>query len=465
MKYIKMIEFILNNKTITTGKSASSILLDFIRTDQHLKGTKAGCREGDCGACTVLVGTLIDGKVNYQTAASCLTPLGNIAGKHVVTIEGINSNDLTPVQKALDKHSGTQCGFCTPGFVVSLTAHAMSEHEKTFDAAKLSVSGNICRCTGYKSIERAIDEITEELQEKTEHASLNWLIERRYLPEYFYAIPERLSKIKLPDSLPGSKIIGGGTDLYVQKPDETSDINASFYLNRKEFKGISVTKGTFTIGASVTANEIMYSEQFNYYFPKIKQWFKLISSEQIRNTGTLAGNIVNASPIGDLSVFFLALNADLKLSDDKENIRTIALKDFFLNYKTVDLNEGEFIKALEFRIPAEGFKFNFEKVSKRTHLDIASVNTAISYSVSSKGIVEEIHISGGGLAAVPKYFEKTRDYLIGKEINQDNLKNACDILVSEVNPISDIRGSKEYKTLLLKQLFFAHFKETSNQEN
>ncbi len=451
-----MIQFILNNKLIKTEKSASSVLLDFIRYDQNLKGTKSGCREGDCGACTVLVGTLENGKVNYKSMASCLTPLGNIAGKHVVTVEGLNTEkELTPIQHALDEHAGTQCGFCTPGFVVSLTGHALSKDFGKYDAAINSVSGNICRCTGYKSIEKATKDISTGLK-NTDNNSLDWLIENKYLPEYFSDIANRLADIET-DKLPkGKKIIGGGTDLYVQKADETSDSDASFVLSYEKLKGISEENGIITVGAAVTANEIMHSEIFNKYFPKIKTWFKLISSEQIRNVGTVAGNFVNASPIGDLTIFFLALNAELIIKDSRDTERTLALKDFFKAYKQVDLKEGEIIKSIRFNIPEENFKFNFEKVSKRTYLDIASVNTAVSYTLA-KNVIEDIHISGGGLAAVPKYFDKTRDFLKGKELSPENIKKAGEMLLTEVSPISDIRGSKEYKSFLLKQLFFAHF--------
>ena len=453
-----MIQFILNNKLIKTEKSASSILLDFIRYDQNLKGTKSGCREGDCGACTVLVGTLENGKVNYKTMASCLTPLGNIAGKHVVTVEGLNTEQaLTPVQHALDEHGGTQCGFCTPGFVVSLTGHALSKDFGKYDAAINSVSGNICRCTGYKSIEKAAKDISEGLK-TTENNSLDWLIENNYLPAYFSNTAKRLEEI-ISDKMPkGKKIIGGGTDLYVQKADETSDNEASFVLSFDKLKGISENDGIITVGAAVTANEIMHSEIFNTYFPKIKTWFKLISSEQIRNAGTLAGNFVNASPIGDLSIFFLALNAELIIKNSRDNERALALKDFFKDYKQIDLKEGEIIKELKFKIPDKNFYFNFEKVSKRTYLDIASVNTAVSYTLANN-FINNIHISAGGVAPVPKYFEKTEQFLKGKELNKENLEKAAKILLSEVSPISDIRGSKEYKSLLLKQLFFAHFNE------
>jgi len=388
---------------------------------------------------------------------SCITPLGNVIGKHVVTVEGVNTEDLTPVQAALHEHNGTQCGFCTPGFVVSLTGHALSENENNVETAVSSIAGNICRCTGYKSIERAVDDIVEDLNNKPKAASLDWLIQKNYLPDYFKSIPERLEKIDIIETTSGDKIIGGGTDLYVQKPDEISDIKADFYLNKENYKHIKEENDSIIVGASVTASEIMHSEIFQKYFPEITTWFKLISSEQIRNMGTVAGNFVNASPIGDLSIFFLALNAQLRLRNRNKSEREIALKNFFKAYKTLDLKDGEFISELSFKKPAGNFRFNFEKVSKRTYLDIASVNSA-AYFVKENNLIKEVHISAGGLAPIPKYFEKTAEFLKGKILSEKVLNDAVEILLSEVSPISDIRGSKEYKSLLLKQLFFLHFK-------
>jgi len=452
-----MLQFILNNRLVETELSASSILLDFVRNNQRLKGTKAGCREGDCGACTVLVGTLEGKRMHYISMASCLTPIGNVVGKHVVTIEGINlQSELTPVQNALHVHGGTQCGFCTPGFVVSLTGFAINDQDKTTVTGKEAVAGNICRCTGYKSIENAINDIVNFVKEKPLIGTLDGLIETKLLPDYFRSIPERIKSLNTQISSSFGFIIGGGTDLYVQKPDETSKMTADFFLNRKEFKQIIETGGYIELGASVTVNDIMHSPLFLTYFPEIKDKFKLISSEQIRNVATIAGNFVNASPIGDLSIFFLALNAELFISNGKGLERTVMLKDFFKSYKTLDLQKGEYIEKLRFVKPHNAYTFNFEKVSKRTYLDIASVNTAIYYSLE-KNVVSDIHISGGGVAPIPKYFEKTRAYLMNKELLPETIQKASEILISEVSPISDIRGSKEYKTMLLKQLFLCHF--------
>ncbi|MCK5029072.1 MAG: FAD binding domain-containing protein, partial [Bacteroidales bacterium] len=222
-----------------------------------------------------------------------------------------------------------------------------------------------------------------------------------------------------------------------------------------DLKGISINNDSIIIGSATNANEIMNSPIMLEYCPDIKSYFKLISSVQIRNMGTIAGNFVNASPIGDLSIFFLALNADIIIKES-QNTREIPLKNFFLDYKKLDLNKGEFIESVVIPIPKTEFKFNFEKVSKRTHLDIASVNSGIYLKVN-EDLIEECSVSAGGVSAIPKYLSKTSEYLVGKKITNGTVFKANEILQEEISPISDVRGSVDYKRLLLRQLFFAHF--------
>ena len=193
-----MITFVLNNQIVQTDKAEGTALLDFIRDDSSLPGTKIGCREGDCGACTVLEGTIKDGQVHYKSIVSCLTPLGNAHGKHIVTLEGINMHNLSPIQKAMVDNAATQCGFCTPGFIMSFTAHAMSHEKVNTKGAIDAVSGNICRCTGYKSIERAAEAIAEAMQNKNLEQPVKWLVEQNYLPDYFLNISGWLQEIDSP---------------------------------------------------------------------------------------------------------------------------------------------------------------------------------------------------------------------------------------------------------------------------
>lgn len=230
-----MITFILNNQLIQAEKPEGTSLLDFIRYEADLKGTKIGCREGDCGACTVLEGKLFDKEVNYKSIVSCLTPLGNVHGKHIVTIEGINMKHLSPVQKAMVENAGTQCGFCTPGFIMSFTGLALAKEKSTKAKAIAAVSGNICRCTGYKSIEKAAEEIASVYSNKDVDKPIEWLVNNNFLPEYFLNIPKRLFEIKRIDHSFKStnRIIGGGTDLMVQKPDEIYESELNLFLTER----------------------------------------------------------------------------------------------------------------------------------------------------------------------------------------------------------------------------------------
>jgi xanthine dehydrogenase small subunit len=454
-----MITFILNDKKVHTNAHPGTTLLDFIRYDQDLPGTKIGCREGDCGACTVLEGRLSGDKLVYRSIVSCLTPLGNAQGKHIVTVEGLNMEQLSPVQQAMVDHNGAQCGFCTPGFVVSLTGHTMSNKKSDAQGAIESVNGNICRCTGYKSIERAAISISNMLKDKNPDKPIEWLVENGFLPGYFIDIQAKMQEFKnsTNEIKNGRQFIGGGTDLMVQKPDAIAESDLQLVFDTEQLKGITHKDGEIIIGAAATANDIMHSPLLNDFFPDIKKHFKLISSDPIRNMGTIAGNIVNASPIADLSIFFLALGASVRLVSS-ENNRKLPLHQLFLDYKKLDMKPAEHIESISFPIPQKPFNFNFEKVSKRTHLDIASVNSALLITIENDRI-QKCRVSLGGVSPIPLYAEKCSSFLEGNTLSPSVVAEAASVLDKEIAPISDVRGSKEYKRLLARQLFFAHFLE------
>ena len=468
-----MINFILNNQTIETDLPKGTTVLDFVRYFKNLKGTKIGCREGDCGACTIMVGELLDDAITYRTQTSCLMPLANANGKHIVTVEGINkeNGELTEVQNAMVEESGTQCGFCTVGFVMSLTNFCIDETPKTVDSAISAIDGNICRCTGYKSIERAALRLCDTATRRHSDAeNLDFAISNEIVPEYFANIKERLLAItKTKNQKPKTKnqksnyFVSGGTDLYVQKPDELIYTDAENLFDNSDLRFINETDEFIEVGASVVVTDLLESPIFQRIFPNLYKHLKLVSSTPIRNMATLAGNFVNASPIGDMTAWFLALDAEIELSEPSAitdgltpNTRTIALNDFYRGYKQLAKSEDEFITKIRFR--KDFTHFNFEKVCKRTYFDIASVNTAISLKVSGN-LIEQAHVSAGGVAPIPLYLRKTSEFLRGKKINEKTIAEANEIIQTEISPISDVRGSESYKSLLLRQLFTAHFVE------
>jgi xanthine dehydrogenase small subunit len=436
-------------------------VLDFVRYYQDLTGTKIGCREGDCGACTVVVGELKNGELRYRSATSCLMPLGNAHGKHIVTIEGVNMDELNPVQQAMADESATQCGFCTPGFVMSMAGFCLSKKAPTSQNAIASVDGNICRCTGYKSIERAAGRVANLLEQRSDEDPLTFATKQGILPVYFSSIQERLQVMalglngELANENPVAQRIGGGTDLYVQKHDEMKDASIRFLFDNADLKGISKIGKHGLIGPSTTVTDLIESPVMQAHFPDFNAYTKLVSSTPIRNMATIGGNFINASPIGDFTIFFLALDATLTLSDSITS-RELPLRNLYQGYKTLDKSPEEYLEQIRFELPDKHARFNFEKVSKRTHLDIASVNSAIFITVEND-VITSARLSAGGVAPIPKQLAKTAQFLTGKPLTEDLIIESTAIAQTEIAPISDARGTEAYKRLLLSQLIKAHF--------
>ena len=466
-----MITFILNHKTIETDAPKGMTVLDFVRYQKQLMGTKIGCREGDCGACTVLIGELSNANdVIYRSMTSCLLPLANVQNKHVVTIEGINPpKDLTPVQQFMVEESGTQCGFCTVGFVMSMTGFSLQNESVTEGSAIAAIDGNICRCTGYKSIERASKRLVDFLKGKEEsQTALAYAIDNQLVPSYFSNIKQRLQalnqegKATVKTAAKPLHFVGGGTDLYVQKHDEMPHLDTHHLFDTSILRGVKLVNNWFEIGASATVSDLKNEPDINATFPRLQQHLKLVSSTPIRNMATIAGNLVNASPIGDLTVFLLALDARISLENEQGTTRELALKDFYQGYKMLEKTPDEILTSIRFRKPEINTHFNFEKVCKRAHLDIASVNSAI-FLTTNQGVITDARIAVGGVAPIPFYLFKTSEFLKNKPITEGSFLEANDVMQTEINPISDVRGSAAYKRLLAKQLLIAHFHVLFNQ--
>ena len=442
-------KFILNRNIVETSEPPGTHTLDFIRKLGY-KGVKEGCHEGDCGACMVLVGELKEGKVKYKAMNSCILPLGKIEGRHVVTIEGINLDDLNPVQQAICDEGGSQCGYCTPGFVIALMAYFMNEDLKNTKIIT-AIEGNICRCTGYNSILRAAAIASKKIAALDDSKGrINALIEANYLPKYFSKIAEKLKQIEVKPELKKGTYVAGGTDLFVNK----QTVDNPVFLTELGFDKIWSDEEFVYVGAATDIESIRISEDLNALFDTATHLSR-VSTLPIRQQASIGGNVVNASPIGDLTIYFLALDADISILNNGSS-RIIKLKDLFEGYKILDLKEGEILEW--FRIKKEKKMLSFEKVAKRMYMDIASVNSALSLKIENNKIMEP-HMSGGGVGPIPIYLAKACKFLENKEITADVVKEAARIADTEISPIDDVRGSAKYKRLLLRQLIYAHFVE------
>ena len=462
-----MRQFIVNDQLINGKHLPGTVALDFIRNTLKLTGTKEGCKEGECGACTVLLGELQnDCSIRYKAVASCLLPIGSLNGKHLVTVEGLNFKEgLNAVQHCIFDNNASQCGFCTPGIVLSLTGFLLNSNKFSYNDAVDALDGNICRCTGYYSIKNAAKELSNKfIKSKTRlNERVNFLVENKVLPDYFKEIPKRLKKIeKEIETSEDAELVAGGTDLLVQKPDVLLNKKLVFLSDYEDLHYIKESEKNVIIGAAITVEEMRNSEIINKYFSSIKEDLLLVSSMIMRNKATLTGNIVNASPIGDLTILLLALDAELLL--EKNGIeRNVLLKEFYKGYKKFDLKCREIIKEIRIPIPKGDYKFSFEKVSNRKYLDIASCNSAMMIELKGEKITK-INISVGGVAPVPLLLNLPYLEIIEKNITLEKIEEIIVQIKNEITPIDDIRGTAKYKKILAGQLVKTHFLKFFQEE-
>jgi len=460
---------LVNDRQVSLAAPSGRALLDVLRRDCGLTSIKEGCREGDCGACLAILAERRGAEVRFLPLNTCLTPFGDAVGRQIVTLEGLNRDELTPLQQALLEEGGSQCGFCTPGIIIAVTAYLLNAEALRADEAILAAAGNLCRCTGYLSVKRAIRRLAERFSPEEfaaaartgTHARLRLLAKWRILPDYFTGIPDRLAGLPAAASGPlfplrKAAVVAGGTDLYVQQGDEL-DTRPDIRLlsGREELRQLTCENSAWTLGGGLTMQDLERSPELAVRLPRLKDWMELIAAPGIRARATVAGNLVNASPIGDLTIILLALGASVVLHNGSAR-REVPLHRFFLGYKQLDKQPDELVEAVRFAAPPSGAAMNFEKVSRRKWLDIASVNSSAYFEVDH-GRIRAARLAAGGVAPVPLFLEHASAWLAGRSIDAQTMRGAADQAAAESSPITDVRGSAEYKRRLLRHLVFAHF--------
>jgi xanthine dehydrogenase molybdopterin binding subunit/xanthine dehydrogenase small subunit len=463
----KALAFTLNGRAVSVSDvSTQRTLLDWLRSQGHT-GTKEGCAEGDCGACTVaVVDTNTQGKRVWRAINACITLLPMVAGREVMTVEGIAEDAPHPVQEAMANGYGSQCGYCTPGFVMSMfEAYYREDIRDRADIAD-QLCGNLCRCTGYRPIR---DATLEAIANKNKAVSDRFRLpvlppENRTAIDYTrdnerFLAPRTLAELcALKDVHPDAVLIAGATEIGV-------DINKKFKNfpllistdNVDQLRTVQATETHWTVGgaATLTAMEEAMAGELH----GLHKMLRVFASRQIRNRATLAGNLATASPIGDLPPVMLALDAEIVLQS-VNGVRTVAVSDFFLGYRTTVLQRNEIIVSVRFaRAPAQGLTRRFQtyKVSKRRELDISIVAAAFVIDTDADNIVRHARLAYGGVAATPVRAQNTEKFLTGKPWNLTTVQHALETLSKEFTPIADVRSGVDFRKGLIGSLFEKFF--------
>ena len=448
----------------------NTTLLQFLRS-QELVGTKEGCASGDCGSCVAVVGELSDNNnINYKSINACIYLLGSLAGKHLITIEGLQTGTkLHPVQSAMVTCHGSQCGFCTPGFVMSLFALYKIEESINLPLIKEYLSGNLCRCTGYKPIVEAAflafskKNIFIDYYQKNTNKIKNILKKIKSTSKTLrftnnnkiirYDSPKTTEELTiLLNNNQQARLVAGGSDLVLDITQKCQTFNHLIDLkNIKQLQQINLSKNTIEICAAVNFEQALPILIANY--PSLKHFLLRFASKPIRNLASICANIANASPIGDMPPVLIALGAKLSLVKLKE-VRDLDIENFFISYKKTALRPGEFIASVIMPKLKTNEKLLVYKISKRFEDDISTVCLAIklNYKNINDNTPKSASIAFGGMAEIPKRVKKLEKTLI-KNWNSPNLTSeALIVLKSEFTPFSDVRGSADYRLKLAANL-------------
>ncbi len=473
------ITFVLNGEDVTlTDVSPRLTLLDWLRLERRLTGSKEGCAEGDCGACSVLVGRLKAGHLAYESVNACIRFMGSLHATHIVTIEHLAAEDgtLHPVQQAIVDFHGSQCGFCTPGIVMSLYGLWLSDENPDRSAIERSLQGNLCRCTGYEPIvkaaetvararpdalfdplEKARADITKRLAQMVNGNTIHIQGDRG---EFFVpATPADFADILAAN--PHATIVAGCTDVGLWVTKQMREINPVIFINHlAALQTIQVDENGVTLGAGVTYGEAL--PIFEKTHPAIARLVNRIGGEQVRNMGTIGGNIANGSPIGDMPPALIALGATVQLRS-REGIRTMPLESFFIEYGRQDRERHEFVETIFIPLVKPGEHYAVYKISKRRDEDISALCGAFCLSVDAAGIVTSARIAFGGMAGTPKRAANCEACLTGKPFNEAAVAVAQEALGTDYAPLTDWRASADYRLQAARNLLTRLLVEISGQ--
>jgi len=439
------IRFLLNGEPVTlTQVDATKTLLDWLRIDNQLTGTKEGCNEGDCGACTVI---LIDKRKTISSLNSCILFLPQLDGKAIRTVEGIKNHK---VQNKMVEFHGSQCGFCTPGFITSMVAANITkdtDHET-------NLAGNLCRCTGYEPIIKAAKASENEerptwVDEDVKKLADLPISNAQELPKSKHDLAEILNK------QPSTQLIAGATDigLWVNKDFQKFE-NVAFLNQVADFSNIEELKDAWQIGAGITIEKLRRWAVLQA--PSFAKLLTRYGSTQVRNAATLGGNIANGSPIGDSAPALIAMNTELVIRSAKGQ-RKIKLEKFFLDYKKQDLNKGEFLEFLI--IPKINLNVKCYKISKRFDQDISSVCGCFNI-ILDDGLIKKCIIAFGGMAGVPKRAKHVESCLLNHRWEEGVLRSCSDTWQKDFTPLSDLRSSSDYRQTTAHNLLLRYYFET-----
>lgn len=475
------IRFLLNGREERlTAVHSSDTLLDHLRLGRNLRGTKEGCAEGDCGACTVLVGRRAGEGLLYEPVNACIRLVGSLDLTHVVTVEHLAgaNGELHPVQRALVDYHGSQCGFCTPGFVMSLYALWMRKPRPSMAEIEEALQGNLCRCTGYLPIVRAAQSIEGSPAEDKLAAERADVLARLAAMDDGARVEIRTAadngaddEVVVPASVddlaevlserPKATVVAGSTDVGLWITKFMRNISPAVFIpHLTGLKGVEVTDAGVTIGAGVSYDE--FQSVLDREFPHLSEYWRRIGGWQVRVMGTVGGNIANGSPIGDTPPALIALGATVTLRKGAER-RTLPLEAFFIAYGRQDREPGEFVESVFVPRPAEGALDAAYKVTKRREEDISAVACGFHVELDGNNRVQVVRLAYGGMAATPKRAAAAEAALLGRPWSAQTVAAGAAAMTQDFQPLSDWRATAGYRARVAGNLLKRFYLETTGE--